>query len=102
MFCTCNAVGDGGRFFAYSFLYRRRLLIVTRFARNSPPFCVLCSVCGSLTFLRISNSYMFCNCNAGADGRRFFVTANVFCDGGRFFACSFLHRRRLVTRFVRN
>ena len=24
------------------------------------------------------------------------------CDGGRFFAHSFLHRRRLITRFARN
>ena len=39
MFCNCNAVGDGGRFFcdggrflAYSFLYRRRF--INRFARN--------------------------------------------------------------------
>ena len=52
-------------------------------------------MCVSLTFWRISNSYMFCNCAAVGDGARF------YCDGGRFFVYSFLHRRR-STRFARN
>ena len=28
--------------------------------------------------------------------------ADVFYDGGRYFEYSFLHHRRLVTRFARN
>ena len=60
-----------------------------------PSFCVLCSVCGSLFFGVLVNR--LCSVIAPRS-----ATADVFCDGGRFLVYSFLHRRRLVTRFARN